>query len=345
MSMVSGVIGGVDTHADVHVAAAIDTNGGVLGIESFSVDAAGYRSLLSWLSGFGPVVRVGVEGTGSYGVGLARHLHANGVEVVEVDRQNRQARRRFGKSDPVDAEAAARAALSGSAKTTPKRRDGTVEQMRVLMIARRSARRQRNQTLNQVRQIVFTAPDEVRARFKDRYKTGLVSEAAAMRPRKGSDPIVFTTKVVIRGLARRIQDLNDEMRSIDDALGGLVKQTAPSLLDCYGVGAVTAATLLVTAGDNPDRLHTERSWAHLCGVSPVPTGSGKTSGRVRLNHGGDRQANAALYQIVLTRMSSDDETRNYVRRRRAEGLSTREIMRCLKRYVARQTFKHLPRAA
>jgi transposase len=151
--------------------------------------------------------------------------------------------------------------------------------------------------------------------------------------------------VVIRGLARRIKDLNDEMHSIDDTLHGLVSETAPSLLDCYGIGAATAATLLVTAGDNPDRLHTERSWAHLCGISPVPTGSGKTSGRVRLNHGGDRQANAALYQIVLTRMSSDDETRNYVRRRRAEGLSAREIMRCLKRYVARQTFTHLPRAA
>ena len=345
MSMVSSVVGGVDTHADVHVAAAIDTNGGVLGIESFSVDAAGYRSLLSWLSGFGPVVKVGVEGTGSYGVGLTRHLHREGVVVVEVDRQNRQIRRKLGKSDPIDAVSAARAALSGSAKTTPKRRDGTVEQMRVLMIARRSARMQRNQTLNQLRQIVITGPDEVRARFKDRYKTGLVTEAAAMRPRKSSDPIVFTTNTVIRGLARRIQDLNDEMRTIDRTLEELIGETAPSLLDCYGVGAVTAATLLVTAGDNPDRLHTERSWAHLCGVSPVPTGTGKTSGRVRLNHGGDRHANAALYQIVLTRMSSDDETRNYVRRRRAEGLSTREIMRCLKRYVARQTFKHLPRAA
>jgi transposase len=317
----------------------------MLGIESFPTDAAGYRSLADWLSGFGPVVRVGVEGTGSYGVGLARHLHREGVVVVEVDRPDRQARRKLGKSDPVDAEAAARAALSGSATTTPKRRDGTVEQMRVLMIARRSARMQRNQTLNQLRQVVICGPDEVRARFKDRYKTGLVSEAARMRPRKGSDPIVFTTNMVIRGLARRIEDLNGEMRTIDGALTELIEETAPSLLECYGVGVVTAATLLVTAGDNPDRLHSERSWAHLCGVSPVPTGSGKTSGRVRLNHGGDRHANAALYQIVLTRMSSDDETRNYVRRRRAEGLSTREIMRCLKRYVARQTFKHLPRAA
>ena len=344
MSMVSGVVGGVDTHADVHVAAALDLNGAVLGIESFPTDTAGYRLLADWLTAFGSVVKVGVEGTGSYGVGLARFLHANGVEVVEVDRPNRQKRRRLGKSDPIDAEAAARAALSGEATTTPKWRDGTVEQIRVLMVARRSARMQRNQTLNQLRQIVITGPDEVRVRFKDRYKTGLVSEAAAMRPRKGSDPIVFTTNTVIRGLARRIRDLDDEMASIDDALGDLVRQTAPSLLDCYGVGAVTAATLLVTAGDNPDRLHTERSWAHLCGVSPVPAGSGKTSGRVRLNHGGDRNANAALYQIVLTRMSSDPETRNHVRRRRPEGLSTREIMRCLKRYVARQTFKHLPRA-
>jgi transposase len=329
----------------VHVAAALDTNGGLLGIESFPADTAGYRSLADWLAGFGPVVKVGVEGTGSYGVGLTRHLHNEGVAVVEVDRPNRQTRRRLGKSDPIDAEAAARAALSGSASVTPKRRDGTVEQIRVLMIARRSARMQRNQTLNQLRQVVICGPDEVRARFKDRYKTGLVSEAARMRPRKGSDPITFTTNMVIRGLARRIKDLNDEIGSIDDALKELVDTTAPSLLECYGVGTVTAATLLVTAGDNPDRLDSERSWAHLCGVTPIPTGTGKTSGRVRLNHGGDRHANAALYQIVLTRMSSNPETRNYVRRRRAEGLSTREIMRCLKRYVARQTFKHLPRVA
>jgi transposase len=337
------IVGGVDTHADQHVAAAIDSNGGVLGIESFPADGAGYQRLVGWLTAFGPVTRVGIEGTGSYGVGLARYLHREGIEVVEVDRPNRQTRRKMGKSDPIDAEAAARAALSGTASVIPKRRDGTVEQIRVLMVARRSARMQRNQTLNQLRQIVFTGSDEIRARFKDRHKTGLVSEAARMRPRKGSDPITFTTNMVIRGLARRIQDLNTEMGIIDNALAELIDETAPSLLELYGVGVVTAATLLVTAGDNPDRIHSERSWAHLCGAAPVPTGSGKTSGRVRLNYGGDRQANAALYQIVLTRMSSDAETRNYVRRRRAEGLSTREIMRCLKRYVARQTFKHLPR--
>jgi len=344
MLMVSGVVGGVDTHADVHVAAAVDTNGAVLGIESFPVNAAGYRALANWMSRFGPVIMVGVEGTGSYGVGLTRFLHSQNIVVVEVDRPNRQTRRKFGKSDPIDAEAAARAALSGTASVTPKRRDGTVEQMRILLIARRSARRQRNQTLNQLRQVVICGPDEIRARYKDRPKAGLVSEAVAMRPRKGSDPVTFTTKVVIRGLARRIQDLNDEMRNVDRALTELIDETAPSLLGCYGVGPDTAASLLVAAGDNPDRLHTERSWAHLCGVTPIPASSGKVT-RFRLNRGGDRQANAALYRIVLTRMSSDPATRNYVRRRRAEGLSTPEIMRCLKRYVARQTFKHLPRAA
>lgn len=345
MSMVSGVVGGVDTHADVHVAAAIDTNGGLLGIEAFPVDGAGYRRLEQWLAGFGPIVKVGVEGTGSYGVGLARHLHTVGVEVVEVDRPNRQRRRRLGKSDPIDAEAAARAALSGSARVTPKRRDGTVEQIRVLLVARRSARMQRTATLNQLRQIVLTAPDMVRVRFKDRAKSGLVSEAAAMRPRKGPDPVTYTTLVVIRELARRIRGLDDEIVSIDDALKELIDAIAPSLLGCYGVGVDSAGTLLVAAGENAERLTSERSWAHLCGVSPVPAGSGKTSGRVRLNRGGNRQANAALHRIVLTRMASDPETRNYVRRRSAEGLSKREIMRCLKRYVARQTFKHLPRAA
>ena len=201
MLMVSGVVGGVDTHADVHVAAAVDGNGGVLGVESFPTDTAGYRSLADWLSGFGPVIRVGVEGTGSYGVGLSRHLHGLNIKVVEVDRANRQIRRRLGKSDPIDAVAAARAALSGSASVTPKWRDGTVEQIRVLLVARRSARMQRNQALNQLRQVVICGPDEVRARFKGRYKTGLVSEAAAMRPRKGVS--VLLCKRVASVIARR----------------------------------------------------------------------------------------------------------------------------------------------
>ena len=341
MSIVS-VTGGVDTHADVHVAAAIDHNGGVLGIESFPVDPAGFEDLVGWLAGFGPVDRVGVEGTGSWGVGLSRFLTEIGIETVEVDRPNRQKRRKQGKSDPTDAVAAARAALSGEAAVTPKSRNGPVEQMRVLLVARRSARQQRIQTLNQLRHLVFTAPEPIRARFKDRHKTGLVSEAAKMRPRKGSDPVAYTTNTVIRDLARRVKRLNTEMRAIDQALVALLERAAPSLLALYGLGPDTAATLVVTAGDNPHRVRSERAWARLCGVAPLPAGSGKTSGRFRLNRGGDRHANAALYRIVLTRMSSHAETRAYVARRRAEGRNTTEIMRSLKRYVARHIYKHLP---
>jgi transposase len=343
MSIVE-VTGGVDTHADTHVAAAIDHNGGLLGIESFTADQAGYESLVGWLVDFGEVIRIGVEGTGSWGVGLTRFLHSQDIVVVEVDRPNRQKRRKVGKSDPTDALAAARAALSGEASVTPKTRNGPVEQMRVLMVARRSARQQRIQTLNQLRHLVFCAPEPIRVRFKDRYKTGLVTEAANMRPRQGSDPVTYTTNLVIRNLARRIKALNAEMRSIDQTLITLIGDTAPSLFELYGLGPDTAASLLVAAGENSDRLHSERSWAHLCGVAPIPASSGKVT-RYRLNRGGDRQANAALYRIVLTRMSSHQQTRAYVTRRRAQGLNTAEIMRCLKRYVARQVYRHLPTAA
>jgi transposase len=319
----------------------IDSNGGILGIESFPADQAGFEELLGWFTSYGEVDRVGVEGTGSWGVGLSRFLHDHGVTVIEVDRPNRQNRRKVGKSDTTDAIAAARAALSGSASVIPKTRNGPVEQMRILMVARRSARSQRIETLNQLRHLIFTAPDTVRSRFKDRPKTSLVTDVAKLRPRKGSDPVLFTTMVTMRGLARRIQHLNTEIKGLDGMLTKLVNDTAPSLVGLYGVGTDTAASLLVTAGDNPDRLHSERSWAHLCGVCPIPAGSGKTDGRHRLNRGGDRQANAALYRIVLTRMSRDEQTRTYVARRRDEGKNTAEIMRCLKRYVARETFKHI----
>ncbi|MFV1963738.1 MAG: transposase, partial [Acidimicrobiia bacterium] len=271
-----------------------------------------------------------------------RFLADHEIVVVEVDRPNRQKRRKEGKSDPTDALAAARAALSGEATVTPKARNGPVEQIRVLMVARRSAREQRIQSLNQLRHLVFCAPEEIRVRFKDRPKRGLVSEAANMRPSKGSDPVTYRTYLVIKGLARRIKSLDAEMRTIDQTLRSLIEETAPTLLEMYGVGVDTAATLLVTAGDNPERLHAEGSWAHLCGTTPLPANSGKVTTRFRLNRGGDRQANAALYRIVLTRMSSHQETRTYVARRREEGLNTAEIMRCLKRYVARQTFKQLP---
>lgn len=337
------ITGGVDTHLDVHVVAALNDIGGLLGVEEFAADPAGYRQLLGWLRSFGPVELVGVEGTGSYGAGLARHLRGASVKVVEVDRPNRQDRHRQGKSDSIDAVSAARAALSGSASGAGKTRDGVVEAIRVLTVAKRSGREERIKTLNQLRQLAFCAPDGLRERCKDLSRVKLVSEAAALRPRVDSDVVVQTTKFAMRELARRIQALDAERARIDALLEPLVAGYAPELLAVYGIGFDTAAILLVAAGDNAERLYSEAAWAHLCGVAPIPASSGKTTGRYRLNPGGNRQANHALHRIVITRMAGDARTGAYVARRTTEGRSKREIIRSLKRYVAREIYRHLPR--
>jgi transposase len=338
------VVGGVDTHADVHVAAVVNHLGGVLGVESFSTTSHGYRQLVSWLRSHGELVLVGVEGTGSYGVGVSRYLQREGVTVVEVDRPNRQTRHRKGKSDPVDALAAARAALSGSATGSPKSRGGNVEAIRVLMIARRSAVDTRIETINQLRHVVFTATPEIRAKFSGLSAVALVNKASTLRPREGDDPVRYTTYMTIRALGHRVQYLREESKRLNRMLRPLIRQTAPTLLEVYGVGYDTAAKLLVAAGDNPERIRTEAAWANLCGTAPIPASSGKTK-RHRLNRGGNRQANSALYHVVITRMRHDQKTRDYVARRLTEGKTMGEIARILKRYVAREVFKHLPHPA
>ena len=337
------VTGGVDTHLELNVAAALDGIGGLLGVKEFPPSRAGHGELLGWLLGFGTVTRVGVEGTGSYGAGLARFLRTAGVEVVEVDRPNRQVRRRKGKSDPVDAVEAARAAQGGRAFGTAKTRDGNVEAIRALVVAKRSGRSTKIKTLNQIRHLGFTAPDELRERLAGLSRDRLGAEAAALRPRPGGDPVTFATKTALRTLGRRVLALDEEKVAIDTLLAELVTATAPALVAVHGVGIDTAAALLVSAGDNPGRLRSEAAWAHLCGVAPIEASSGKVT-RYRLNRGGDRQANAALWRIVITRMSSDPRTRAYVARRVDEGRSKGEIIRILKRYVAREVYKHLPRA-
>jgi transposase len=336
------VTGGVDTHLDVNVAAALDPIGGLLGVGQFPTTSRGHALLLDWLSGFGPVARVGVEGTGSYGAGLARFLRNSGVEVVEVDRPNRQSRRRTGKSDPADSVEAARAALSGRAQGAGKTRDGNVEAMRALVVAKRSARSSKIQTLNQIRHLSFTASEELRERLKGVSRQELAAEAARLRPRAGSDAVTFATKTAISMLGRRVLALDAEKERLDTLLAKLVKETAPSLLAVFGVGVDTAATLLVTAGDNPGRIRSEPAWAHLCGVSPIQASSGKVT-RYRLDRGGDRQANSALWRIVITRMGADPRTQIYVERRLKEGRSKGEIIRVLKRYVAREVYRYLPR--
>jgi transposase len=338
------VTGGVDTHADAHVAAALDLIGGLLGVESFPTTPAGYAQLLAWLRSFGPVGLVGVEGTGSYGAGLTRHLVAAGVKVVEVDRSDRQERHRSGKSDPLDAESAARAALSGKAKGAPRGRDGTVEAIRALMVAKRSAKGERTRSINQARSLVVTGPDDLRTRFEHHRTNDLVAELAALRPRPG-DTVGYATRVALRELGRRAEFLATQIDTLEGLLLPLIELQAPSLLEMYGAGPNVAALLIIAAGDHPGRLRSEAAWAHLCGAAPIPAGSGKTTGRYRLNPGGDRQANHALWRIVFTRIGSHQPTQVYFERRLKEGKTKPEIIRCLKRYVAREVYHNLLRTA
>jgi transposase len=333
------VTGGVDTHAGMHVAAALDAIGGLLGVSEFPATPIGYAQLLGWLKGFGPVCLVGIEGTGSYGAGLARHVTAAGIRIVEVDRSDRQDRRRQGKSDPLDAVSAARAALSGRASGAPRGRDGQVEAIRALMVAKRTARAQRTQAINQARALIITGPDDIRARFTGQTPAELVADLAALRPRPGS-MIRYHTLLSLRELGRRAQFLDAQLERLDQLIVPLLTARAPGLLRLHGVGPDTAATLLIAAGDHPGRLRSEAAWAHLCACAPIPASSGKVT-RHRLNRGGDRQANHALWRIVITRMSSHPPTRAYVTRRAKEGLSKPEIIRCLKRYAAREVYPHL----
>lgn len=338
------VFGGVDTHKDTHTAAAVDGAGRMLGHRQFPATAAGYAALWGWLAGLGAVVKVGVEGTSSWGAGLAEFLRSVAVPVLEVNRPNRATRRRVGKSDPVDAEAAARAALAGHATAIPKTADGAVASIRVLRIARTSAIRQRTDVLRQIKSIIDTAPETLRALLRDLPTPALITTCTRWRPAATgvADPTT-ATKLTLRSLARRHTQLLEEISDLDRLLGPLVQATAPALTACFGVGTEVAGQLLVTVGDNPDRVHSEAALAMLCGAAPIPASSGKTR-RHRLNRGGDRQANAALYRVVIVRMRYHQATRDYVERRTAEGLSKNEIIRCLKRYLVREIYSALASA-
>lgn len=333
------VLGGVDTHKDVHVGAVIDDVGRILATASFPTTRHGYRQLFVWLGGFGEVLAVGVEGCGSWGAGLARYLTARGVRVVEVNRPNRQNRRRRGKSDTVDAEAAARAVLAGDATVTPKAGTGPIEALRQLRVARGGAMKARTAAANQLHSLIDTAPDPVRAQLRALTFKKKVALAASWRPRITTTPD-GASRYALASVAHRWGDLAAEITALDARIKTILTDIAASLLAVHGVGPDTAGQLLVTAGDNPDRLHHERSYAALCGSSPVEVSSGKTN-RHRLNRGGDRHANSALWRIVIVRMTSHQPTKDYIARRTADGLSKQEIIRCLKRYVARELFPHV----
>ena len=334
------VVGGVDTHLDTHTAAAVTGTGVFLGSRQFPATSAGYRQLLDWLQGFGVVDRVGVEGTGSYGAGLTRHLTARQVEVVEVDRPDRATRRRQGKSDPIDAHNAAMAVLSGRATGVPKDSLGKVEALRNLRVARNDAVNHRAQTITKLKAIIATAPNELRDQFKPLGTPDLIRQVAALRPdlaAAAAGDITAAVKTTMRSLARTYRHLSDQIAELDALITPLIRVINPTILDVHGLGPDTAGQLLVTAGSNPTRMRSEACFAMLTGAAPLPASSGRTN-RHRINHGGDRQANKALWRIALTRMATDQRTKNYIAKRTQEGLTKRDIIRCLKRYIAREIF-------
>ncbi|MGV9860958.1 IS110 family transposase [Gordonia sp. NPDC003425] len=335
------IIGGVDTHTATHHAAVIDSNGRLIADAEFAATPAGYTSMLRWMRSKGTLIHVGVEGTGAYGAGLARYLHDQGVDVLEVPRPDRRLRRQRGKSDPIDAEAAARTVLAGKASGAPKLADGPIEAIRMLRVARIGAVKARTAAINSLRSMVVTAPESLRAQLRGLSSAQLVAACSRFRPETTNlaDP-VQAAKHALRSIAMRVQHLNIETRTLRKQLDELTRAAAPATSAIFGLGPDTVAALLVTVGDNPDRLRSEAAFAHLCGVAPVPASSGKTS-RHRLHRGGDRASNSALHIATVVRLRYDSRSRAYADRRTTEGLSMPEIIRCQKRYLAREVFQAL----
>ncbi|SOD97261.1 IS110 family transposase [Caenispirillum bisanense] len=332
------IVGGVDTHKDLHVAAVVDERDRLLGTASFATTRHGYRQMVAWMQSFGRLDRVGVESTGTYGAGLLRHLQSAGIEVLEVTAPDKADRRRRGKNDDFDAEAAAHAAFAGMRVVTPKRRDGMIEALRVLRACRRTAVAARRVALQLIGNTIISAPEELRDTLRKMTRMRLIRTLAAWRP----DLTDYRTplsahRIALKSLARRYLELHDEVADLDVMIARIVNELAPDLVACNAIGHGTAAQLLITAGDNPERLASEASFAALCGVSPVPASSGKTN-RHRLNRGGDRAANSALHIIAIGRLRTEERTKAYVARRLAEGHSKLEAIRCLKRYIAREVF-------
>jgi transposase len=345
------VIGGVDTHKHTHYAAAIDDHGRLLGHREFPANDHGYAELLVWMRRHGHVRSIGVESTGSFGATLTRFLTAASIEVIEVNRPNRLARRMDGKSDRLDAEHIARAVLGRTSTAVPKTKSGVVEVIRTLRVTRASAVKARTQAFNTLWGIMIGAPSPLRDELVVLTKRTLVNRCLGLRPETNEllslandqdRMLIAGTKTALRDLARRWKALDDEIKTLNRNIEGLVRSAAPKLLELHGVGVESAGQFLVTAGDNPQRIHSEAAFAKLCGVAPQPASSGRTTGRHRLSRSGDRAANSALYIITIVRMRHHQPTRDYIKRRTEEGLTKREIIRCLKRYIAREIYHNLP---
>ena len=334
------LVAGADTHADTIHIAAISMTGAAIGDREFPTTGAGYAAAIRFLMSMGHVQRIGVEGTASYGAGIARALTSAGIEVVEVTRAVKSTRRLRGKSDPLDAYSAARTALAGDGLATPK--DDATSGLRALHIARRSAVKHRTAVINQLKAMLVSTPDAVREKYRGLTTLRLIEAIARCRPEAQPDPWAQSVLIAAKMLAQRVQFLEVQAEALQAQIEVFVADANPGLRAAYGVGADTAAQLLITAGANPHRLHSEAAFAALCGVAPVPASSGKTN-RHRLSRGGDRAANNALFRIALVRMSHHQPTKDYVQRQIALGHTRMEILRKLKRAIAREVFKLLTR--
>lgn len=337
------VIGGVDKHKDLHVAAIVDYRDRVLGTESFPTTRHGYRLMLAWMRSFGDLQRAGIECSGSYGAGLLRYMQTAGVEILEVTAPDKLDRRRRGKNDDFDAESAAHAAFARRHTVTPRSRDGMLESLRVLRVCRKTAIQARRIALQLIQMTIVCALDKVRDQLRSMTRMQLIRKLAAARP----DLTAFRQveeayRISLMSLARRYLELHDEIADLDDMIEAIVKDLAPELLAQTAIGVNSAAQLLLTAADNSDRLKSETSFAALFGVSPVPVSSGKTV-RHRLNRCGDRAANSAIHIIAIGRLRLEARTQDYVARRITTGNSKLEAIRCLKRYIAREVFAILMR--
>lgn len=339
MAEVTGrvVFGGVDSHQDTVHVAAVDGLGRHLADAEFGTTRAEYGAALGWLSGHGVLELVGIEGTGSYGAGIATAFSTADVAVVEVNRPDRASRRRLGKSDPIDAYAAAQAVASGRATATPKDHTTAVEALRVLGLVRASAVKARTVAFNEFAALVVTAPARLRESLTGLTRTKKLAVCAGYRPGPDLVDPTTATKTALRRLAGRIGDLCTEIDAADRELDTLTQATAPALRARLGVGPETAATLLVAVGGNPHRMRSEPALAMLCGAAPLPASSGRTI-RYRLNRGGNRQANRALHVIAVTRLRHDPATRAYRNHRIAKGRTQRDVMRCLKRQIVRELY-------
>ena len=332
------VVGGVDTHKDLHVAAVVDEQDRLLETRSFATTRQGYRQMLAWMCSFGDLQRVGVESTGSYGAGLLRFMQQAGITVLEVTTPDTQDRRRRGKNDDLDAQNAAHAAFAGKRTVTPKSRDGMIEALRVLTACRKTAVTARRIALQMMQNTIVCAPDALRDQLRRMTRMQLVRTLAAWRPDLTAyREVEAAYRISLKSLARRYLELHDEIGDLDAMIAAIVDELAPNLIARNSIGHSGAAQLLLTAGGNPDRMRSEASFAALCGVSPVPASSGKTI-RHRLNRGGDRAANSALHIIAIGRLRTDSKTREYVARRVAQGHSKLDAIRALKRYLAREVF-------